>query len=525
MKTKLNILHLEDNPDDAIIIQALLGQDGFGCEMNRVQTRDQFVAALERGGFDLILSDFSLPAFDGIGALKLARERCPDVPFLFVSGTLGEEVAIDSLKCGATDYVLKERLARLAPAVRRAMEETEKKRALRQAEEAMIQSEQKYRQLFDCLSDAALLTDASTGRVLDTNRQAKILLSRERSEMIGQNQSQFHTEATLEEYRRRFADLGEQPQRTAFEGEVLAKDGRTIPVSISATPIVIYGRRLILALYRDITERKRDEERIRMLKREAEQHLWLRTREVDVLHNELEIYSRLATHELRRRAGAIGTAARQAQTRRPAQSDATADSALKTIQDKAAEMEHLMERALAFRELRRKHLDRSVLDMNAIAKAAFEEVKLQCPEREVRFKLEDLPPGIGDAVEIREVFLQLLSNALKFTRPRNPAEIKIGGRTEETQTAYYVSDNGVGFAPKNADKLFGTFQRLHSQEEFEGIGLGLALVQRIIERHGGQVRAEGKLNGGAIFSVALPKQVETHDYSSTRTPAASNSRR
>ena len=112
MDSTLRILHLEDDGNDAELVRALLEDDGISCQATRVDTRDDFEAALAEGGFDLILADFSLPSFDGLSAFQLARERRPDVPFIFVSGTLGEEVAIEALKAGATDYVIKDRLAK-----------------------------------------------------------------------------------------------------------------------------------------------------------------------------------------------------------------------------------------------------------------------------------------------------------------------------------------------------------------------------------------------------------------------------
>jgi two-component system sensor histidine kinase UhpB len=127
MQSPLRILHLEDDPNDARLVQSTLKSGGVTCATTCVQNRADFVAGLERGGVDLILSDFSLPAFDGFASLKMARARCPDVPFILVSGTLGEELAIDSLKRGATDYVLKERLSRLVPAVHRAMQEVKER--------------------------------------------------------------------------------------------------------------------------------------------------------------------------------------------------------------------------------------------------------------------------------------------------------------------------------------------------------------------------------------------------------------
>jgi len=127
MKSSLHILHLEDDPDDAALVESTLEAGGIACTTTRVQNHDDFVVALERGDIDVILSDFSLPAFDGFSSLEIAHDRCPDVPFILVSGTLGEELAIDSLKRGATDYVLKERLSRLVPAVHRAMQEVKER--------------------------------------------------------------------------------------------------------------------------------------------------------------------------------------------------------------------------------------------------------------------------------------------------------------------------------------------------------------------------------------------------------------
>ncbi|MBI2977194.1 MAG: response regulator, partial [Chloroflexi bacterium] len=125
MTLPLRILHLEDNRNDAELAQAALEADGLACAVTRVDTRADFLAAVERGGFDLILADYSLPGYDGLSALGHVREQRPEAPFILVSGMVGEEVAVDSLKHGATDYVLKQRLSRLVPAVRRALRETE----------------------------------------------------------------------------------------------------------------------------------------------------------------------------------------------------------------------------------------------------------------------------------------------------------------------------------------------------------------------------------------------------------------
>ena len=124
----------------------------------------------------------------------------------------------------------------------------------------------------------------------------------------------------------------------------------------------------------------------------------------------------------------------------------------------------------------------------------------------MQLRIKKLPPAHGDGSMIRQVFVNLISNAIKFTRPKKTAVIEVGSKVEENSSVYYVKDNGVGFEMQYVDKLFGVFQRLHTAEEFEGTGVGLALVQRIIRRHGGRVSAEGKVNTGATIYFTLPKK-------------------
>src|SRR5271165_7032323 len=141
MKSPLRILYLEDNPRDAELVQETLASDGIECQVTRVETEADFITSLEQGGFDLILADYTLPSFDGLSALKIAQQKWPHVPLIFVSGTLGEEVAIEALKIGATDYIFKTRLSRIVPSVQRALREAEERIDLTRAEEALRRSE------------------------------------------------------------------------------------------------------------------------------------------------------------------------------------------------------------------------------------------------------------------------------------------------------------------------------------------------------------------------------------------------
>ena len=233
MKTRLRILNLEDSANDAELNDAMIAARWPQSELVRVATRDEFVVALEAGGFDLILSDFTMPGFDGQQALALAHEKRPEVPFLFVSGTIGEDTAIEALKNGATDYVLKHRLMRLIPAVDRALREANERAEYQRADEAMRQSEHKYRELFESLGDAAFLADEQTGKIIDTNRCAEMMLGCSRGDILGRRQSQFLSNDSVE---------------PTFASKMIRADGRAVPVEVRTTQLKLYGRPLVLRL-------------------------------------------------------------------------------------------------------------------------------------------------------------------------------------------------------------------------------------------------------------------------------------
>ncbi len=170
MISPIRILYLEDDPKDAELVQATLEAEGLACEVTRVEHESDFLASLKRGGFELIFADYTLPSYDGVSALKIAKEISPEVPFIFVTGTLGEEVAIEALKLGATDYVFKTRLSRISPAVRRALREAEEKSELKRAEEALRESEQSFRLIFDSIP-GLIAVQTAAGELELVNRQ------------------------------------------------------------------------------------------------------------------------------------------------------------------------------------------------------------------------------------------------------------------------------------------------------------------------------------------------------------------
>ena len=238
MNVPLRILNLEDNVADADLNQAMVSARWPHSEFVRVETREDFIAALEQTSFDLIFSDFTMPCFDGREALSIARKKCPETPFLFVSGTIGEDMAIETLKNGATDYVLKHRLIRLLPAVDRALREAGERAERDRAELAMRESEHKYREVFESLDAAAFLTDESTGKIIDTNRGAESMLGCGRGEILGKKQSHFLT----------VPEEAKASGTRQFYSVLNCANGGTLPVRVRISKLAIHGHSLQLWL-------------------------------------------------------------------------------------------------------------------------------------------------------------------------------------------------------------------------------------------------------------------------------------
>jgi PAS domain S-box-containing protein len=261
------------------------------------------------------------------------------------------------------------------------------------------------------------------------------------------------------------------------------------------------GAQMVLLAIEDITERKKAEDEIKKLNEDLKR----RAIELESAYKELETFSYSVSHDLRTPLVVIGGFSRLLLEKYSSHLDAKGQQFLNLIHSKARRMLQLIDDLLTFSRSEHEQMKPSDIDMGGLAKAVFEELRSIVPEPTLRLDIKTLPPAHGDQSMIRQVFVNLLSNAIKFTRPKGAGVIEISCMVKENQNIYCVKDNGVGFDMRYAGELFGVFQRHHTVDEFEGTGVGLAIVQRIIHRHGGQVWAEGEVNKGATFYFTLPR--------------------
>ena len=277
--------------------------------------------------------------------------------------------------------------------------------------------------------------------------------------------------------------------------------------SVSVTPFPV--ERYINAYGLDITERKRAEEALRESEqrlRRARDELQEHATRLEAVNKELESFGYSVSHDLRSPLRAIAGFTRMILDEKAATFDPETRRKFDVIQENAEKMGQLIDDLLRLSRLGRAELHRSKLDMGGLVHEVVQEIRMAEPEREWATEIGDLPAAHGDRAMIRQLLANLLSNAVKFTRGKQGARIEVGSLETSGERVYYVKDNGVGFNMKYYNKLFGVFQRLVSESQFEGTGVGLAIVQRIVQRHGGRVWAEGQIREGATFYFTLPSE-------------------
>ncbi len=506
---RLRILHVEDDPNDVELIRAALEANGVDCVVEVVCDRAAFATALERGRFDLILSDYSLPTFDGFTALRIARERSPDVPFIIVSGTLGEETAIDSLQAGATDYVLKHRLGRLAPAARRALDEAEERRKRGRAEEALQNEQQFLRAILDSVEAGIVACDA---------RGILTLFNRAARQMHGVSEEALPPDQGPPKYDLYQPDgktplkKEEGPLDRALQGErvrnaelvIIPRNGPPRTVLSSGQPIAdAQGRNLgAVVAMQDITERKLLESQLRQAqKMEAIGRLAGGVaHDFNNLLNVILGYSEMVL-------GEIGT-------------DDPHRARIEQVRKAGERAASLTRQLLAFS--RKQVMQPRVLDLGALV-AEMEKMLRRLIGEDVELIIRAQAGALrikADPGQIEQIALNLVVNARDAMPQGGRLTIETAGVELDERFArehpgarpgsyvmLAVGDTGCGMTPEIQARMFEPF--FTTKEPGKGTGMGLATVYGIVKQSDGYIGVASEPGRGTTFSIYMPPTLES----------------
>ena len=496
MNKELRILVVEDTPQDMALINHELRKAGLRFRSRRVESREAFLHELENHSPDIILSDHGVPGFDGFAALAEARNRCPDAPFIFVTGAPRDEAVRQTLHSGADDYVLKTHLNLLGPAVERALREAATRANRSELETALQNAEEQLRLLTEELKDHATFMLDAEGRIASWNPGAEEMLGYEPNEILDRPFSEiFIQQAGGQAQPRELLDTAAREGRAGSAILLVRKSGESM--RLKATIILLRGQsrkpRGFFCVLHDST-------RAKSAPCQTKEHV----ARLEAASSEMEKFTHAVALDLQLPLRDIESCSELLMKNTGGQLDQKNQDCLDTIQQAAHRMSRLVDDLFTFSRIGQSQMYHLSLSLKEVAKEVIHDLRNETDGRNVEWIIGDLPEVMGDSVMLWQAMTNLISNALKFTRTKERARIEIGAKEDEREHTIFVRDNGVGFDPQSAERLFGVFQRLHMQE-FEGTGVGLANVRRIIERHGGKVWAEGTSGEGATFYFTLPR--------------------
>ncbi len=372
--------------------------------------------------------------------------------------------------------------------------------------EALAAQEREFRTLAENSPDNIARYDVNC-RTVYVNPSLEKALGRPASEMLGPTPAEAALIDQFTEYHEKIAQVLETGEEAEIDlvmpdrGEG-ARYHNIRFVAERGADGAITG---VLAIGRDVTERKQAEEEIQKMNQELEQRVAKRTTQLEAANKELEAFAYSVSHDLRAPLRHIDGFLELLQKRTAEMLDERSQHYMDTISDAAKRMGVLIDDLLAFSRMGRREMAQQPVELGLLVQEVIREYEPETQGRVIHWHIAPLPTVTGDRAMLRQVLVNLIANALKFTRNCESTKIEIGCQANGKETIIFVRDNGVGFDMAYADKLFGVFQRLHHADEFEGTGIGLANVRRILNRHGGKVWAEGKVDQGATFYFALPK--------------------
>ncbi|HVU34559.1 MAG TPA: response regulator [Opitutaceae bacterium] len=511
----IEILLVDDAPDKLLALEAALSD--LGQTIVKAESGSEALRLVLRREFAVILLDINMPGMDGFETASLIRQRksSAHTPIIFVTSfSTGDIEVYRGYSLGAVDYlftpvtpeVLRSKVTVFVELAKKNREIQRQAAALRHVEEERMQRQldaanariewETRRNHFFRLSIELLAIATYDGVFTQTNPTWEKTLGYTQDELHGHALNEFIHPDDLAATKDIVGNILQADTSLYFENRFRARDGSYRWIGWTIAPFAAEGLLYIFA--RDMTERRQRETEIQRLNSDLEQ----RTLSLQMLNQELESFSYSLAHDLRTPLRSISAYSEMLAAGEAGELTDEVIRMVRTINRNSGRMTQLMDDFLAFFRVARKDVKQETIAMTAVAREAIATVGID-GGRAIEFHVGSLPAAKGDPAMVLQVFVNLISNAVKFTAKQPQAAIEVGCQSERVPPVYYVKDNGVGFNMKYYNRLFGVFERLHRREEFDGTGIGLAIVQKIVQRHGGSVWAESVVDHGATFFFTL----------------------
>lgn len=487
----LRLLLVEDSENDALLITSTIKLAGYQIISERVYTGLSMRESLAKNAWDVIIADYKIPRFGAHEALQILHHTGLDIPFIVVSGAIGESTAVEMMRAGAHDYLMKDNLLRLIPAIERELKDAKNRAERRRAEELSSRLgrivDKSPNEIYVFNAQSLQLLQANKGALQNSGYSWETLQSMILYDLAPELSPEKFTEFTQNLYL-------EHQESIVCEILIRRRDGTVYPAEVILSFSRAENPPVLLAIMQDITERKQVQEELLAFAQRLERS-----------NNELQSFAHIASHDLQEPLRKVQLFSNRIEEKYADLLDENGKEYIQRMQNAVQRMQTMISDLLKYARLSgSENQQLELVDLNAVLQEVISDLEVQIEQVGGTIQFEPLPIIPAYPIQMYQLFQNLLSNALKYHRPDVPPFVKVSCHYQPKKMQITFEDNGIGIPSESHERIFGFFHRLHGRNEYEGNGIGLAICRKIMDNHAGTIHVESVEGQGCRFIVLLP---------------------